>query len=142
MNPSQESANSLDSLMPPIPPPPGAPEKAAPRGSKLERLARQISIPITVMIVVCGAALLWMNREEVREGGRYARKRTRNPIDLVLWMGGSDKALEDVFQELQNDERYNWDEIRTESAFQEIDFDNMPNWSEHPIVPLYNPEEQ
>ena len=130
MNQELNAAQQIDALMPPIPPPPGAPEPSAPRKkSNLENTARQATIFVTVMVVACGAGVLWMSRGEIRDGARSARKRTSNPIDLVLWMGGSEKSLDDVFQELGNEERYGFEELKAESEFQDIDFENLPDFS-------------
>lgn len=142
MNEELDSAKSIDSLMPPIPPPPGAPEKpAAPRSFNLERLTKQVTVFVTVMVIVCGGTLLWMSRDDLRDGANSARKRTSNPLDLVLWMGGSDKSLEDMSLEMREDERFRWEEMSAGSEFEGIDFENLPDWSENPIVPLYDPEE-
>lgn len=108
---------------------------AAPRRGGFERLYRSATVIVGVAVAVCGLALFWMHQNDVKNGARSARKRTSNPFDFVLWLGGSDKTFEDVLVESQEREMDRWRAMQEESDFKSIDFENLPNWSES--MPLY-----
>jgi hypothetical protein len=143
MNQQLSTAHYVDPFGTPVPPPPGAPTpvKAASSGMKFENFARQASVFVGVMVVVCGAATLWMSRRDLADGARSARKKTSNPVDLVLWMGGSDKSLEDVIVQVQEDQVRQWEAISEDSKFEGIDFENLPDLSNNSMVPTFNPTE-
>jgi hypothetical protein len=143
MNQELSTAKYVDLFDTPVPPPPGAPVpvKAATSGFRFESFARQASVFVGVMVVVCGAATLWMSRRDLADGARSARQRTSNPVDLVLWMGGSDKSIEDVIVQVQEDQVRQWEAISQNSEFGGIDFENLPDVSNSSMVPTFDPGE-
>jgi hypothetical protein len=68
-----------------------------PEPSGLERLCRYVAPVAAGLLVVGGAATLWLNRSEIAENARYVDQRTGDPFNLVLFLGGSDKTFEDVW---------------------------------------------
>jgi hypothetical protein len=118
----------------PLPAPPTAP--AAPRASGAQRLLRTTKIAtvfVTTAVITCGGALLWLNRAGLSDTAKSARRRTSNPIDFMLWFGGSDKTFEDALNEATEQSRIDWEAMREESPLYNGDFDNL-DWNQQPIT--------
>lgn len=104
----------------PLPVPTALPAPPLPTSGTggLLRLCRTVSIFVGVAVVACSAALFWMHRDDIKDSARGARRRTSNPIDFMLWFGGSDKTFEDAIVEMQEREQDRWDEMMKDSEFQ------------------------
>jgi len=123
------------------PPPPlplsGAPAAApSASGYSLFRACRTVSMFVFIAVFTCGGVLLWTNRDEMNDRAKSVRRRTSNPIDLMLWLGGSDKTFEDAIVEASERQREEWDRIAEENKFEGLDLEELENG----VIPLYNPE--
>jgi hypothetical protein len=116
-----------------LPKPPTAAPAA--RSMGLFQICRTLSMFVFIAAFTCGGVLLWTNRDNINDGTKSARRRTSNPIDFMLWLGGSDKTFEDAIVEASERQREEWDRIAEENKFEGFDIETL---SEGPIIPDYN----
>lgn len=87
---------------------------------------------VFIAVFTCGGVLLWTNRDDINDGAKSARRRTSNPIDFMLWLGGSDKTFEDAIVEASERQEAEWDRITDENKFEGFDLDQIEN----ELIPL------
>jgi hypothetical protein len=73
----------------------------------LDRLSRWATAIVAIVVFAGGAAALWLNRVELEQDAKFARERS-NPLNFMLWLGGSDKTMKDVVQQAQQNATNNW----------------------------------
>ncbi|MDZ4783807.1 MAG: hypothetical protein SGJ19_26465 [Planctomycetia bacterium] len=112
---------------------PKAPTAApAERSFGLFQICRTLSMCVFIAVFTCGGVLLWTNRDDINDGAKSARRRTSNPIDFMLWLGGSDKTFEDAIVEASERQEAEWDRITDENKFEGFDLDQIEN----ELIPL------
>jgi len=66
-----------------------------------EGMFRWISPLVGVMLLVAVGAVTWKHRQSLADTAGVARERGSNPIDLLMWISGSDKTFKDVVTDAQ-----------------------------------------
>jgi hypothetical protein len=126
---SEELASSkyLDAsaALAPLALPPVPTAAPAARSFSLFQVCRTLSMFVFIAVFTCGGVLLWTNRDDINDRAKSARRRTSNPIDFMLWLGGSDKTFEDAIVEASERQQREWDKIAEENKFEGFDFQQM-----------------
>lgn len=107
----------------------------AERSMGLFQICRTLSMFVFIAVFTCGGVLLWTNRDDINDRAKSARRRTSNPIDFMLWLGGSDKTFEDAIVEASERQQREWDKIAEENKFEGFDVETL---SEGPLIPDYS----
>lgn len=104
------------------------PESVARSTGRMEGLARCATPVIAGLLLAGSGAALWLNRTELAGDAAYVDERT-NPLNFMLWLGGSDKTMQDVvLQAQQNATSSLPSELASGSALDNLDLGNV-DWS-------------
>jgi len=102
-----------------------APVIERPRSSSgLDRLSRWATGIVAIVVFAGGGAALWLNRAELEQDAKYARERS-NPLNFMLWLGGSDKTMKDVVLQAQQNATTNWQREISSAALEGVDLSNF-----------------
>ena len=94
-------------------------------GGGLDRLSRWATAVVAIVVFAGGAGALWLNRAELEQDAKFARERS-NPLNFMLWLGGSDKTMKDVVLQAQQNATANWQkDMSSNSAFEGVDLSNF-----------------
>jgi hypothetical protein len=86
-------------------------EASRPRGS-WEKSLRWVSPLVAVMLGAAVGLVVWKNKDTLAATSREARERARNPIDLLMWVAGSDKTIADMVKESQRQAAAEFDQMK------------------------------
>src|SRR5262245_39074322 len=108
--------------------------RAAPPSSGLEQAMRWISPLVLFMLLAAGIGLYFKKEDSIRAGVDRFSERTSNPIDLVLWFGGSKQTFREGFestlQDAQRSAQADFERMQSEQPkfkFDVGDFENAWN---------------
>jgi hypothetical protein len=108
--------------------------RAQPPSSGLEQAMRWISPLVLFMLLAAGIGLYFKKEDSIRASVNRFGERTSNPIDLVLWFGGSKQTLREGFestlQEAQRSAQADLERMQAEQPkfkFDSSDFENAWN---------------
>jgi hypothetical protein len=104
------------------------PEPAPRSTGRMEGLARCATPVIAGLLLAGSGAAIWLNRTELAGDAAYVDERT-NPLNFMLWLGGSDKTMKDVVLQAQQNATHSWtSELGSSSALEAMDLGNV-DWS-------------